>query len=120
MGSRGGHPSGKFPAVYHETEVVDDGEYAHALCRGSAHHRDGILPHKEMDRAFSIAMGVDIPFWPQLPKMNYYEGMYVQAAENFPGIVLEPENRRIHLSTERFYAELENTLMNFEEEEALT
>ena len=55
----------------------------------------GILPHKEMERALSVAMSVDIPFWPQLPKMNYFEDMYVQASENFPGIVLEPENRRI-------------------------
>jgi hypothetical protein len=77
----------------------------------------GILPHKEMERAFLIAMGVDIPFWPQLPRMNYYEDMYVQAAENFPGIVLEPEHRKIGLSTDKFYAELENTLMNFENEE---
>jgi hypothetical protein len=74
----------------------------------------GILPHKDMKRAFTIAMSVDIPFWPQLPKMNYYEDMYVQAAENFPGIVLEPENRKIYFSAQRFYAELENTLMNFE------
>lgn len=77
----------------------------------------GILPHKDTDRAFQVSMGVDIPFWPQLPRMNYFEDMYVQAAENFPGIVLEPENRRIHLSTERFFAELENTLENFENED---
>jgi len=64
----------------------------------------GILPHKEMERALSVAMSVDIPFWPQLPKMDYFEDMYVQASENFPGIVLEPENRKIHFSTEKFYA----------------
>lgn len=77
----------------------------------------GILPHKEMDRALSVAMGVDIPFWPQLPKMDYFEDMYVQASENFPGIVLEPENRKIYFSTEKFYAELENALMNLENED---
>ena len=57
----------------------------------------GILPHKEMERALAVAMSVDIPFWPQLPRMNYFEDMYVQASENFPGIILEPENRKIYL-----------------------
>ena len=56
----------------------------------------GILPHKTMERALSVAMSVDIPFWPQLPKMKYFEDMYVQASENFPGIVLDSENRRIY------------------------
>lgn len=74
----------------------------------------GILPHRELERALDLSMGVDIPFWPQLPKMDYFEDMYVQASENFPGIVLEPENNRIHFNTERFYAELENALMNLE------
>ncbi len=76
----------------------------------------GILPHKEMERAMSVAMSVDIPFWPQLPKMRYAEDMYVQASENFPGIMLDPENRRIHFSSEKFYQELENCLMNLENE----
>jgi hypothetical protein len=77
----------------------------------------GILPHKTMESALSVAMSVDIPFWPQLPKMKYFEDMYVQASENFPGIVLESENSRISFSTERFYAELENVLMNLENED---
>ncbi len=77
----------------------------------------GILPHKDMERAMALAMSVDIPFWPQLPRMNYYEDMYVQASENFPGIVLEPENRRISFQTEKFYAELENALLNLENED---
>jgi hypothetical protein len=74
----------------------------------------GILPHKDVQRALSVAMSVDIPFWPQVPKVDYSEDMYVQASEHFPGIVIEPENRRIYFSAEKFYAELENALMNFE------
>ncbi len=74
----------------------------------------GILPHKDVQRALSVAMSVDIPFWPQVPKVDYFEDMYVQASENFPGIVIEPENRRIYFSTEKFYGELENALVNFE------
>src|ERR1035437_9600565 len=77
----------------------------------------GILPHKEMERALSLAMSVDIPFWPQLPRMSYFEDMYVQASENFPGIILEPETRKLWFSTEKFYTELENTLMHLESED---
>ena len=77
----------------------------------------GILPHKGMERALSVAMNVDIPFWPQLPKMRYFEDMYVQASENFPGIILDPENRRISFSSEKFYKELERCLMNLENED---
>ena len=77
----------------------------------------GILPHREMERALAVAMSVDIPFWPQLPKMNYFEDMYVQASENFPGIIVEPEERRISFSTEKFYGELENALLNLENED---
>jgi hypothetical protein len=76
----------------------------------------GILPHTDMQRALALSMSVDIPFWPQLPRMNYFEDMYVQASENFPGIVLEPENRRIYFSTEKFYDELEHALVNLEDE----
>lgn len=77
----------------------------------------GILPHKDMERALKLAMSVDIPFWPQLPRMSFFEDMYVQASENFPGIVLEPENLNIWLSTEKFYNELENTLERFSDDD---
>jgi hypothetical protein len=77
----------------------------------------GILPHKEMDRALALAMSVDIPFWPQLPRLNFFEDMYVQAGENFPGIVLEPENHRVYFQTEKFYGELETALMNMENDD---
>ena len=55
----------------------------------------GILPHRDVAEALAVAMSVDIPFWPQVPRLAFCEDMYVQASENFPGIVLEPENRRI-------------------------
>lgn len=74
----------------------------------------GILPHKNLERALKLAMSVDIPFWPQLPRMDFYEDMYVQASENFPGIILEPEKLDIHFDTGKFYSELENVLLNME------
>lgn len=77
----------------------------------------GILPHKERERALDLALSVDIPFWTQLPRMDFFEDMYVQASENFPGIILKPENRKIYFNTEKFYAELENALLNLEKED---
>jgi hypothetical protein len=46
----------------------------------------GMMPHTEIGRALEVALSLDIPFWPQLPKINYFEDMYVQALENFPGV----------------------------------
>jgi len=38
-----------------------------------------VMPHKDVDRALEVALSLNIPFWPQLPKVSYYEDMYVQA-----------------------------------------
>ena len=70
----------------------------------------GILPHEQMDPALKLALSVDIPFWPQLPHMSYYEDMYVQAAEHFPGIVLLPEKNSLRFDTNKFYEELPGLL----------
>lgn len=32
-----------------------------------------VMPHKDPNRALDAALSLDIPFWPQLPRMNYYE-----------------------------------------------
>ncbi len=74
----------------------------------------GILPHRDIDSALLVSMSVDIPFWPQLPKMSFFEDMYVQVSENFPGIILEPDQLNIYFNTEKFYNELEGALINME------
>ncbi len=66
----------------------------------------GILPHTDADRALDLAFSLDIPFWPQLPKLSYYEDMYVQVSENFPGVRIDETHQRIDFSTDRFYEEL--------------
>ncbi len=65
-----------------------------------------ILPHDRVAEALDLALSLDIPFWPQLPHVGYYEDMYVQAAEHFPGIVLLPEINSIRFDTGKFYEEL--------------
>jgi hypothetical protein len=76
-----------------------------------------VMPHQDVDRALSLALSLDIPFWPQLPHLSYYEDMYVQASEHFPGILLDLEKRTLRFSREKFAREIEETLAHFEEPE---
>jgi hypothetical protein len=62
----------------------------------------GIMPHENVDRALDLALSMDIPFWPQLPKLSYHEDMYVQAMEHFPGVVINETSQRIYVDTEKF------------------
>jgi len=76
-----------------------------------------VMPHKDVNRALELALSVDVPFWPQLPHLSYYEDMYVQASEHFPGIILDMEKQRLRFSTEKFIAEFEETMAHFDEPE---
>lgn len=66
----------------------------------------GILPHTSIDEALNLAMSLDIPFWPQLPKYSFYEDMYVQVSEHFPGMKVDEKEKRVSLDLELFYEEL--------------
>ena len=74
-----------------------------------------VMPHTETRAALEAALSLDIPFWPQLPRLNYYEDMYVQASEHFPGIVLDLDKQTLAFSMDKFVAELEETLAHFDE-----
>jgi len=74
-----------------------------------------VMPHTDVGQALKTALSMDIPFWPQLPNLNYYEDMYVQAAEHFPGILLDIEKRTLRFSLEKFINEVEETMTHFEE-----
>jgi hypothetical protein len=76
-----------------------------------------VMPHTDVGRALETALSMDVPFWPQLPNFSYYEDMYVQAAEHFPGIVLDLEKRTLRFSMDKFAEELEETLLRFDEPE---
>jgi hypothetical protein len=66
----------------------------------------GIMPHQDIDRALEVALSLDIPFWPQLPRVSYMEDMYVQALEHFPGVTIDLKLQRIVFDLQRFYEEL--------------
>ncbi|RJQ37355.1 MAG: hypothetical protein C4555_06475 [Dehalococcoidia bacterium] len=74
-----------------------------AACKTTAM---GIMPHTDIDRALELAFGLDIPFWPQLPNVSFYEDMYVQASENFPGIMVDEVNKKLLFDNARFAEEL--------------
>ncbi len=74
-----------------------------ARCRTTAM---GIMPHRDIDKALELALALDIPFWPQLPRVNLFEDMYVQASEGFPGIYVDTATGKITVDTARFIEEL--------------
>ncbi len=77
----------------------------------------GILPHERVDEAMKLALGVDIPFWPQLPRVGFYEDMYVQITDNFPGIRIDENEQRILFDTDTFYRELNGYVENFDNDD---
>jgi hypothetical protein len=74
-----------------------------------------VMPHTDPDQALAAALSMDIPFWPQLPRLSYYEDMYVQASEHFPGILLNLDNQTLTFSMDKFAVELEDTFSHLEE-----
>jgi len=75
----------------------------HGNCQTTAM---GIMPHKDVERALELALGFDIPFWPQLPDVSYFEDMYAQASEYFPGVTVDAENKRIYFDSTKFEDQL--------------
>jgi len=73
------------------------------------------MPHTDIDQAMELSLSLDIPFWPQLPLLNYYEDMYVQAAEHFPGIILDLDQKTVRFSHDKFALELGEVLNHFDE-----
>ena len=74
-----------------------------------------VMPHKDVDEALELALSLDVPFWPQLPNLNYYEDMYVQAAEHFPGAVVDHDKKTLRFSMDKFIGEYEETMARFDE-----
>ena len=74
-----------------------------------------VMPQKNVEEALELALSLDVPFWPQLPNLNYYEDMYVQAAEHFPGAVVDLNKKTLRFSIDRFIGEYEETMARFDE-----
>ena len=85
-----------------------------------SYHATGIgsLPHKDEKEAFRLILGnfPSIPFWPQLPKRSFLEGMVVQYSEGFPSLKRDQREQKVWIDTsqgfdkevERFYQWIED------------
>jgi hypothetical protein len=78
------------------------------------------MPHRDVERALELALNLDIPFWPQLPKVSLYEDMYVQASQNFPGMAIDFDKERLSFDTARFEQELDGYFVKRDAPEAFT
>ena len=56
-----------------------------------------------------------IPFWPQLPKRSFLENMYVQFSEEIPGLVLNENNKTIHVDTSKVAGDIEQVYAKYVE-----
>jgi hypothetical protein len=74
-----------------------------------------VMPQTDVSRALELALTLDVPFWPQLPNYSYYEDMYVQAAEHFPGIVLDMKNKTLRFSMDKFIEEFDEFMSHFDD-----
>ncbi len=75
----------------------------------------GIMPHKSVQKALDLAFLLDIPFWPQLPRRSFYEDMYVQISENFPGVTVDFEQQDIHFCSEDFQGQLPELVAHWDD-----
>jgi len=77
----------------------------------------GSFPHQDEREAFRLIFNnfPEIPFWPQLPKRSFLEGMVVQYSEGFPSLRWNEKEQRVWVDTsngfdkeiEKFYQRLE-------------
>ncbi|MFZ3138369.1 MAG: hypothetical protein WA126_13380 [Thermodesulfovibrionales bacterium] len=69
----------------------------------------GSLPHTDPEEACSIVIEtLDIPFWPQLPKLSFRESMIAQFSEGLPFLKIDEKRETIWLQRDgddltRFY-----------------
>ena len=77
----------------------------------------GIMPHKDVDKALELVLGLDIPFWPQLPHVSLYEDMYIQTSQNFPGIEINFDKGRLTFHTAKFEENLDDYFTKMEQTE---
>lgn len=78
----------------------------------------GSLPHTNPQEACELVikyLGQDIPFWPQLPKKNFKENMYVQYSQGLPGVVVDEYKQHIYIDTAKdgYVKELESAYEHY-------
>jgi len=83
----------------------------------------GSFPHKEEKKVLPLILRdfPYIPFWPQLPKRSFLEGMVAQYSEGFPSLKVDKKEQRLWVDTssgfdedvEMFYQAVEKEDIQF-------
>jgi methionine synthase II (cobalamin-independent) len=62
----------------------------------------GSLPFTDVDQAIDLVFSTccEAPFWPQLPRRAFMEGMYAQFLEGVPGVVFDREGESVYVDTD--------------------
>ena len=70
----------------------------HDFCFSTTHV--GSLPHTDSgDICARLVSLLDIPAWPQLPRRNFKESMYIQYSAALPGVVIDEAKEKILFDT---------------------
>ena len=74
----------------------------------------GSLPHQDVEKACEIVLESfpQIPAWPQLPRLNLRENMYIQVSEGMPCVVLDEKKGMVYFQTK---GDIESELEKFYE-----
>lgn len=76
----------------------------------------GSLPHKDVENAMQLVDETfEIPFWPQLARLNKNEDMIAQFLEGLPGLVNDGEKIYLDNESDEFFESLEEFFMDYEE-----
>jgi methionine synthase II (cobalamin-independent) len=78
----------------------------------------GSFPHLDEKEVFRLIFQnfPEIPFWPQLPKRSFLEGMVVQYSEGFPSLRWSEKEQKVWVETSHgFEKEIEKFYQRFEE-----
>ena len=78
----------------------------------------GSLPHNNTNEALNLVFDTfaEIPFWPQLAKVNRHEDMTAQYLQGIPGIKYDKKQEKFVCDTQsdEFFCELEEFFMDYE------
>ena len=60
----------------------------------------GSVPYRNIDETCDLIIEkVDIPFWPQMVKINFRENMYTQYSAGLPSVIIDEEKEKITFDT---------------------
>jgi hypothetical protein len=65
----------------------------------------GSFPHGDEGKVFPLILKhfQEVPFWPQLPKRSFLEGMVVQYSQGFPSLRWDEKGQRVWVDTSLWF-----------------